>query len=191
MLVSATLHSEWLATVDFDGDVPVIEPDADDLTNEIVKKRVYAEKQIEQAPVACRLPGGVAEFVAAEHRAGTLSLVIANTVRRAVEIRRALEGKTGADVRLLHSRFRAVDRKEHVDAVLSDVPEAGRIVVSTQVIEAGIDLDAALMVSDIAPYVSMVQRFGRVNRKGAANGMPHLLGGPAAYRETQGVGGAT
>jgi CRISPR-associated endonuclease/helicase Cas3 len=168
--ISATLHAEWLATVDFDGDVPVIEPDVDDLTNETVKKRVYAEKRIEQAPVACRLAGGVAEFVAAAHRAGTLSLVIANTVRRAVEIRRELEKKTGADVRLLHSRFRAADRKEHVDAVLSEVPAAGRIVVSTQVIEAGIDLDASLMVSDIAPYVSMVQRTGRVNRRGERTG---------------------
>jgi CRISPR-associated endonuclease/helicase Cas3 len=108
----------------------------------------------------------VAEFVAAEHRAGTLSLVIVNTVRRAVEIRRELEKKTGAQVRLLHSKFRAADRKEHVDAVVSALPEAGRIVVSTQVIEAGMDLDASLMVSDLAPYVSMVQRFGRVNRKG-------------------------
>jgi CRISPR-associated endonuclease/helicase Cas3 len=67
----------------------------------------------------------------------------------------------------MHSRFRAADRKEHAAAVVSnDLPEAGRIVVATQVIEAGIDLDASLMVSDLAPYASMVQRFGRVNRYG-------------------------
>jgi CRISPR-associated endonuclease/helicase Cas3 len=168
--ISATFDPAWLATVDFDGDVRVIEPNAEDLKNETVKKRVHAEKRIEQASAACRLPGGAAEFVAAEHRAGTLSLVIANTVRRAVEIRRELEKKTGADVRLLHSRFRAADRKEHLDAVLGDLPEAGRIVVATQVIEAGIDLDATLMVTDLAPYASMVQRFGRVNRKGERAG---------------------
>jgi CRISPR-associated endonuclease/helicase Cas3 len=168
--ISATLDPAWLATVDFGGDVPVIGPDAEDLKNEIVKKRVDAEKRIQQAPAACRLPGGAAELVAAEHRAGTLSLVIANTVRRAVEIRRELEKRTGAEVQLLHSRFRAADRKEHLDAVLGDLPEAGRIVVATQVIEAGIDLDASLMVTDLAPYVSMVQRFGRVNRKGERAG---------------------
>ena len=168
--ISATFDPAWLATVDFGLEPRVIELDAEDLQNEIVKKRVHAEKRIEQAPVACRLPGGTAEFVAAEHRAGTLSLVIANTVRRAVEIRRELEKKTGADVRLLHSRFRAADRKEHLDAVLGDLPEPGRIVVATQVIEAGIDLDATLMVTDLAPYVSMVQRFGRVNRKGKRAG---------------------
>jgi CRISPR-associated endonuclease/helicase Cas3 len=168
--ISATFDPAWLTTVDFDGDVRVIEPDAEDLKNETVKKRIHAEKRVEQAPATCRLPGGAAEFVAEEHRAGTLSLVIANTVRRAVEIRRELENKTGADVRLLHSRFRAADRKEHLDAVLGDLPEAGRIVVATQVIEAGIDLDASLMVTDLAPYVSMVQRFGRVNRKGKRAG---------------------
>jgi CRISPR-associated endonuclease/helicase Cas3 len=167
--ISATLDPAWLSTVDFDQEVCVIEPDSEDLRNEIVKRRIHAEKRIEQAPATCRLPGGVAEFVAAEHRVGTLSLVIVNRVQRAVEIRRELEKKTNAEVRLLHSRFRAADRKEHVDAVLSTLPEAGRIVVSTQVIEAGMDLDASLMVSDLAPYVSMVQRFGRVNRKGESS----------------------
>jgi len=164
--ISATFDAAWLATVDFGQEIRAIEPSAEDLANEIVKKRVRAEKRIEKAPRACRLPSGAAEFVAAEHRAGTLSLVIVNTVRRAVEIRRELEGRTSADLRLLHSRFRAADRKEHAAAVVSDLPEAGRIVVSTQVIEAGMDLDASLMVSDLAPYASMVQRFGRVNRYG-------------------------
>jgi CRISPR-associated endonuclease/helicase Cas3 len=169
--ISATLDPAWLRTVDFSGHVRVIEPHTDDLKNEIVQKRIGAEKLIEIAPASCRLPAGVASFVAAEHRPGTLTLVIANTVRRAVEIRRELTGKTGAELRLLHSRFRAADRKAQAHAVMNvAVPKEGRIVVTTQVIEAGIDLDATLMVSDLAPYASMVQRFGRVNRKGDGAG---------------------
>ena len=168
--ISATFDPAWLGTVDFGGPISVIELDGEDLKNETIKRRVRAEKRIERASEACRLPGGAAAFVAAEHRAGTLTLVVANTVRRAVEIRRELEGKTEADVRLLHSRFRAVDRKEHTDAVFSGLPAAGRIVVATQVIEAGLDLDASLMVSDLAPYANMVQRFGRVNRRGEQDG---------------------
>jgi len=89
-------------------------------------------------------PQGVADFVAAQHADGTLTLVIANTVRRAVEIRVALEKKTTAEVRLLHSRFRAADRKRHVEEALSAVPAAGESLVATQVIEAGIDIDANL-----------------------------------------------
>ena len=169
--ISATIDPTWMETVDFaGGPASVIALDDEDFKNDIVKMRWNAEKQVERAPVSCRLPQGMAEFVAARHAAGTLTLVIANTVRRAVEIRVALEKKTTADVRLLHSRFRAADRKQHVEAALGKVPDAGRIVVATQVIEAGIDIDASLMVSDLAPYASMVQRFGRVNRKGERTG---------------------
>jgi CRISPR-associated endonuclease/helicase Cas3 len=165
--ISATVNPAWMETVDFPGGpTSVIELDEEDLKSEIVKMRRSAEKTLERAPASCRLPQGVAEFVASNHTAGTLTLVIANTVRRAVEIRAALEKRTTADVRLLHSRFRAADRQQHVAAALSAVPDAGRIVVATQVIEAGIDIDASLMVSDLAPYASMVQRFGRVNRMG-------------------------
>ena len=41
-----------------------------------------------------------------------------------------------------------------------------QIVVSTQVIEAGMDISASLLLTDVAPYSSLVQRFGRVNRQG-------------------------
>jgi CRISPR-associated endonuclease/helicase Cas3 len=166
--ISATIDPAWMETVDFAGGADsVIELEDEDRKNDIVRMRWNAQKAVERAPASCRMPLGVAEFVAERHAAGTLTLVIANTVRRAVEIRMALEKMTAADVRLLHSRFRAADRKQHVAAALDKViPEAGRIVVATQVIEAGIDIDSTLMVSDLAPYASMVQRFGRVNRKG-------------------------
>ena len=169
--ISATIDPTWMDTADFRGSsVKVIGPDSDDLKNETVRARLHAEKRMERAPTSCRLLQGVAEFVAGEHAPGTLTLVIANTVRRAVEIGAALEKKTEAEVTLLHSRFRGADRRRHVGAAFSTVPEQGRIVVATQVIEAGIDLDATLMVSDLAPYTSMVQRFGRVNRKGERSG---------------------
>ena len=169
--ISATVDPAWMETVDFAGSpANAIALDDEDLKNDVVRMRWKAEKVVESAPASCRMPQGVAEFVAAKHAAGTLTLVIANTVRRAVEIRVALEKKTTAEVRLLHSRFRAADREQHVEAALGAVPEAGRIVVATQVIEAGIDIDASLMVSDLAPYASMVQRFGRVNRKGERQG---------------------
>lgn len=170
---SATFDSGWLRTVDFApvaGSVAVIKPDGADLKIEAVRNRLHAEKSVERAPVECRMPKGVAEFVAAHHQAGTISLVIANTVRRAVEVREELAGKLTADLRLLHSRYRSPDRELQVKAALGALPAEGRVIVATQVIEAGIDLDASLLVTDIAPYASLVQRFGRVNRLGEKKG---------------------
>ena len=48
-------------------------------------------------------------------------------------------------------------RKEH---------PLGRIVVSTQVVEAGVDLSARTLITELAPWPSLVQRFGRCNRRG-------------------------
>ena len=42
-----------------------------------------------------------------------------------------------------------------------------RIVVATQVVEAGIDLNAALLITEAAPWPSLVQRAGRCNRTGS------------------------
>ena len=45
-----------------------------------------------------------------------------------------------------------------------DGNQHGRIVVATQAVEAGVDISAAVMFTEIAPWSSMVQRFGRTNR---------------------------
>jgi len=69
---------------------------------------------------------------------------------------------------LLHSRFRPTDRAKQVEAALADIASdgPGTIVVSTQVIEAGVDVSAATLFTELAPWASLVQRFGRCNRRG-------------------------
>jgi CRISPR-associated endonuclease/helicase Cas3 len=159
--MSATFDLSWLRTVDFgDRDVRVVDLDKADLETAVVRERLGAAKEIRAAPVDCRLPKGCAHFVAESHAPGTLTLVIANTVQRAREIHAELEQFQPV---LLHSRFRPADREKQLRRVL-DTQQG--IVVSTQVIEAGIDIDADLMVTDAAPWPSLVQRFGRVNRYG-------------------------
>jgi CRISPR-associated endonuclease/helicase Cas3 len=70
---------------------------------------------------------------------------------------------------LLHSRFRPSDRQARVDNVLADPPAEGTIIVSTQVIEAGVDVSATTLFTELAPWASLVQRIGRCNRRGEEN----------------------
>jgi CRISPR-associated endonuclease/helicase Cas3 len=97
------------------------------------------------------------------HRPGTLTLVVLNTVQAAREVYKQLRGGS-YECTLLHSRFRGTERVRLM-AEVTKRPE-NRIVVSTQVIEAGIDLNASVLVTEAAPWPSVVQRAGRCNRTG-------------------------
>jgi len=97
------------------------------------------------------------------HRPGMLTIVVLNTVLAAREVFRALPGGP-YECTLLHSRFRGTERARLM-AEVAGRPE-NRIVVATQVIEAGIDLDASVLVTEAAPWPSVVQRTGRCNRAG-------------------------
>jgi CRISPR-associated endonuclease/helicase Cas3 len=162
--MSATANAGWLRTVDFRNQPRLICLDEDDRANPTVAKRIHAAKALAPAPGECNTPAGCAEFALARHRRGTRTLVIANTVQRAREIF-AYVRKSSATAILLHSRFRPRDRKWAADALERILPE-GQIVVATQVLEAGVDITARVLITDLAPWASLVQRFGRVNRYG-------------------------
>ena len=128
--------------------------------------------------------GALAKEVVSEHQEASLSLVVCNTVSVAQQAYAAIRATyTGtSDVVLLTSRFRAKDRKENQDKLLNfeearkraktgeTVFAPGIICVSTQVIEAGVDLSARRLWSEIAPWPSVIQRLGRLNRDGRLNG---------------------
>jgi CRISPR-associated endonuclease/helicase Cas3 len=105
----------------------------------------------------------VANAVRRLHRHGALTLVVLNTVSAAQEVYKQLRGGP-YECTLLHSRFRGTERAGLMADVV-DRPQ-NRVVVSTQVIEAGIDLNASVLVTEAAPWPSVVQRAGRCNRTG-------------------------
>jgi CRISPR-associated endonuclease/helicase Cas3 len=111
---------------------------------------------------------GIAQFVMDNHVAGSQSLVILNRVARARETYDALNriAKQPLDIRLLHSRFRGHERLGWSKLLSDGIPAGGRVLVATQVVEAGVDISSALLVTDLAPYTGLVQRFGRCNRAG-------------------------
>ncbi len=160
--MSATVAPGWLATVDHPAASSVLELEDADLATEL-GGRVRARKRMHRLAVE-NWPDGSA--VLGLHRPGTLTLVVTNTVDRArrlfEDLRRVAPRDLG--IELLHSRFRPPDRRAAVARIFSPLPDAGRVVVATQVVEAGVDLSAATLVTELAPWGSIVQRLGRCNR---------------------------
>lgn len=171
--MSATLEDDWLRTVDV-GDADLIGHlalDEEDRANQTVAARLGARKVCAPAKAAMGELGPLAKEIAATHQPGTRTLVIVNTVDRARELHGHLAKlKTQAGLVLLHSRFRLADRNDALARALADPDEKGTIVISTQVIEAGVDLSSTTMFTELAPWSSMVQRFGRCNRRGESTG---------------------
>src|SRR5213080_1895942 len=160
--MSATVPQGLLETVDnpVRGHVVGILPG--ERTGELAV-RLGAERTIRRLEAG---PGDYKAIAAAardRHRPGKLTLVVLNTVEAARAVYRDLRGGPAACT-LLHSRFRALERAE-LTATITGHPD-DRIVVATQVVEAGIDLSAAVLITEVAPWPSLVQRAGRCNRTG-------------------------
>lgn len=101
---------------------------------------------------------------------GGVTLVVVNTVKSAVALHGVLEKrlKKATPAHLVHSRFRGVERRAWADKFLvkGKCEGANRIIVATQVVEAGVDISANVLVTELAPWSSLVQRFGRCARYG-------------------------
>ncbi len=173
--MSATLKEDWLETIDWKAKaagLKVISLSDADRESAILSARLHAVKVLHKADEPCRLPKGLAEFIKAQHQYGTQTLIVVNTVRRARGVYQELNklyGKTSVpQIELIHSRFRPAERKgwQKLFEDKSYTQGEGRIIVATQVVEAGVDISSKLLITDLAPFSSLVQRFGRCNRNG-------------------------
>ena len=111
---------------------------------------------------------------------GRLVLAMVNRVVRAQDLFRRIRALAAhnddrPEMLLLHSRFRPRERSAAMRQLRTDVSGRGRIVISTQVLEASVDIDADVLVSEICPWPSLVQRLGRLNRRGQKEGVVHIL----------------
>ncbi len=174
--MSATMQRDWLKTVDFKDRIDTLlrlDLTNDDHENDEVRRRWTAVKPVQKAAARIGDAAALATEVLKAHKPGTRTIVVVNTVKRACELHKAMNKLWGANDQerlvLLHSRFRPPDREAHVGAALTDPPVGGTIVISTQVIEAGVDVSATTLFTELAPWASLVQRFGRCNRRGTQN----------------------
>jgi CRISPR-associated endonuclease/helicase Cas3 len=162
--------------------------DEADRSHPVLRRRLEARKPVRLVEV--RVTGDSAARMArfADHLAeaaappadipGAAIAVVVNRVRTAhlvFERIRKTHGET-AVVHLLTGRMRPLDR-EGIEAEIKQrsgagrrprVPEDGKptIVVSTQCIEAGADLDFDVLITECASFDALKQRFGRLNRLG-------------------------
>jgi CRISPR-associated endonuclease/helicase Cas3 len=182
--VSATIRPEWLATVDHAEEAAcctVLE--LSDADRQQLASRLQAKKplrfsgltlSVKDAKTPAAYIKNLADYVQANRAQGALTLVIVNRVARAQQLAQVLTKDRAAPVvRLVHSRFRPADRRQ-LDTELASLGRQDAILVATQAVEAGLDLSAEVLITELAPWASLVQRFGRCNRDG-------LAGSPAVY----------
>lgn len=174
--MSATLDRMQLATVDHPdpaGGWPRMILETADRQSSAVQCRERAVKRLQRASSALAADKkdetaaytiALAEEVLAAHQPGTLTLVVVNRVARAQAIFLALERRVPQQVKaLIHSRFRSPDRARQQEILFKP---GDRIVIATQAVEAGVDVSARTLFTELAPWSSLVQRFGRCNRAG-------------------------
>ena len=183
MWMSATIRPDWLQTVNHQA------PEGEEIFQ--LEQDEREERRIKSGLEACKIlsriemrsgvnargyPDELVQKTLERHTPGTQTLLIVNTVARAQAASNALQkllskafkDKPLPETLLLHSRFRPHDRSEKVKLLTKSAGTegGGRIVISTQVVEAGVDITSACLVTELAPWSSMVQRFGRCNRYG-------------------------
>ena len=184
--ISATLDPAWLRTVDH-AEPPaeaVVRVDPEAEADGRLACLVKAKKALRRSDIAPASPKSddvkryiarLAESILAVHRTGYMTLAIVNRVARAQALHAALERLLRQReppppvLALVHSRFRPAEREREMTKVTGGESN-DLIVVTTQAIEAGVDISAAVMFTELAPWSSMVQRFGRANRYAKLDG---------------------
>ncbi len=98
---------------------------------------------------------------------GDRVMVVCNTVSQAQDVFKKLRDVT-KKAKLLHSRFILRDR-ERIEKDLEQnekKPEGPELLIGTQALEVSLDIDFDCLFTEPAPIDALIQRFGRINRKG-------------------------
>lgn len=117
-------------------------------------------------------PAAVLEHITAALADDQCVAWIRNTVGDALAAYDDMAQRIPAEhILLFHARFALGDRLDMEDAVLHTFgrdsgpqQRAGRLLIATQVAEQSLDIDADLVVTDLAPMDRLLQRAGRLRR---------------------------
>lgn len=90
-------------------------------------------------------------------------LVVVNTTRQAQEIYQVMSQRQPGQWVHLSSRMCPDHRRKVIDQIKNN---HNINIISTQVVEAGVDISRPVVISQLAPLDSLIQRMGRCNRFG-------------------------
>jgi CRISPR-associated endonuclease/helicase Cas3 len=178
--MSATLRIEWLETADTKELVASLRDSVSEIPAQERTGGLWSVTKTCEL-IAVKNPKDWARKIWDTHKASTagehgrITLVVANTVETAIQVHAELAAlskkakNSSIELRLVHSRFRGIERASWREAFLNRsacTPAADRIVVATQIVEAGVDISATSLFTELAPWACLVQRFGRAARYG-------------------------
>jgi len=181
--LSATLRPDWLETVDFaphTTSLGTLRLSDEEKALEPVRQRVEAPKALQRAGFTLEAvtkgnlhayADALASLTLERHDGTAPTLVILNSVERAQSLaKRLLEQAQATEIVVVHARFRQKERAALNGRIRHIGAKDDVIVVATQAVEAGVDLNSRTLITELAPWSSMVQRFGRCNRDGKVDG---------------------
>lgn len=92
-------------------------------------------------------------------------LIITNTINQAIELQQKLKEK-GIKTNVLHSRFTQLDRNQKETEIkkFSQTENQSGIWITTQIVEASLDIDFDYLFTEMSTLDSLFQRLGRCYR---------------------------
>lgn len=138
----------------------------DDATELLSKSRYYFEKmqRTKLIPVFKKMDINSFSDMFMKNIEDKSYLIICNTINESLRLYDNIKS-LGREIYYLSTNLLPVHRKDKIDKIKKALENGRKIIlISTQVVEAGVDLDFDVVIRDIAPLDSIIQSAGRCNR---------------------------
>ncbi len=161
-LMTATLSKSFMENT-----ASFLDADLISITESDYKNFAFVKNEVQKA-VNVREQFLEAKDIIELHKEKTI--VICNTVNKCIQLYKSLKGlvKSTTEVVCLHSQFFQKDRKDKEQKILNffgkNSYQTDVILITTQVIEVGLDISCDTMLTEISPINSFLQRIGRCVR---------------------------
>lgn len=151
--------------------LPMVFKGEDDVVELVINKQHWFSV-LDRVELVCDLIhdktdiNALAELIIRDHKQAPTwnKLIILNTIQGSLSLHQLLiEALPGIEILYLSSNVVPKQRLERIMRI-KNATRTGLIIVATQVVEAGVDIDVDVVYRDLAPLDSIIQAAGRCNR---------------------------